>query len=132
MARRATDTDYPVIIDGIGTFSFARRRMADEIKIQVEYARLIDGVEPTQWLSIVSTWIATFKVLTVKAPDDWDIDELDPFADDTYSKMKLVFDALTAKEQSFRQPNGKGSQISGPVNVGNDGILVSEKVQPDA
>lgn len=102
MAREGSAADFQVDVDGIGTFIFGKRSMRDEIKIQVEYARLIEGVEPTEWLALVAGWISVLKVLTVMAPPGWDIDELDPLDDASYAKLGKVHKALTDKERSFR------------------------------
>jgi len=113
MARTPNINDFTVPVEGIGTFTFGRRRMADEVKIQVEYARLIDGVQPTEWLALVCGWLAALKTLTVRAPDGWDIDEMDPLDDDTYSKLMRVHAALIEKERSFRtgaKAGGEGSR----------------------
>ena len=108
MARRGSDTDFDLNVEGVGNFRFARRRMADEMKIQVEYARIIDGVEqPTVWLDRMGGAISTLKVLTVKAPDGFDIDDLDPLDEESYIKLLSVYDALAAKEESFRSGKRK-------------------------
>ena len=115
MARTPQDTDFTVRVDDIGTFTFGKRTMRDEIDCQVEFARLIDGVEPTAWLQLVCGWISSLKVLTVRAPEGWNIDEMDPLDDDTYARLKRVYDALTEKERSFRRgkkPVGEGSGSS--------------------
>ena len=112
MARQAKETDYTVIVEGVGMFAFGRRTMRDEIAIQVEYARIIDGVTPTEWLALVGGWLSALRVLTVRAPDGWDLDTLDPTDPETYSKLSRVYDALTEKERSFRQwakPAGEAS-----------------------
>lgn len=132
MARPKHPTDFTVPVDGIGTFTFARRKMADEMKIQVEYARMIDGVEPTQWLSLVAGWMSALMVLTVKAPDGWDLDELDPLDNDTYAKLKRVYDELMLKEQSFRPGHGQARQGERAGAGGNDTVLVPQEVQPSA
>lgn len=106
MARKPSKDDFSVDVKDIGQFTFARRTMRDEMAIQVEYARFIDGVKPTEWLSLVAGWLATLKVLTVKAPEDWIIDEMDPLDDDTYAALMDVNRALSAKESSFRRSNG--------------------------
>lgn len=120
MARRPQTTDFTLPVDGIGTFTFGRRTMADEIKIQVEYARIIEGVEPTEWLSRVGGWISTLKVLTVRAPEGWDIDEMDPLDEDVYENMMLVYLALRAKEDSFRRKPGTGSETGGEAQSPNN------------
>jgi len=103
MARKPQESDFMVPVDGIGNFTFGRRTMADEIKIQVEFARIIDGVEPTAWLSTVGGWLSVLRVLTVRAPADWDIDGMDPTDDETYAKLARVYDALIEQERSFRR-----------------------------
>lgn len=103
MARQGDVSDFDVPVDGIGTFTFARRKMADEIAIQVEYARMIEGVQPTEWLALVAGWISALKILTVRAPAGWNIDEMDPLDDDTYAKLMRVHAALTEQERSFRK-----------------------------
>lgn len=130
--RKPSETDFSVPVEGIGTFTFARRKMSDEIAIQVEYARLIDGVQPTDWLALVCGWIAALKTLTVRAPAGWDIDEMDPLDDDSYAKLSRVHQALTDKERSFRRKNAPSSEGAGQGDGRNDGVLVPEKVQPDA
>lgn len=113
MARSPKDTDFSVTVKGIGTFTFGRRAMRDEIDIQVEYARIIDGVAPTAWLASVAGWIAAFRVLTVRAPADWDIDGMDPSDNETYAKMFKVFTALIEQERSFRRKPESASEGSG-------------------
>lgn len=113
MAREASATDFDVSVENIGSFTFGRRTMRDEIKIQVEYARMIEGVTPTEWLALVAGWIATLKVMTVRAPDGWAIDELDPLDDETYAKLQKVSKALDAKESSFRSKPSKTAEEAG-------------------
>ena len=113
MARIAKETDYTVKVEGVGSFTFGRRAMRDEIDIQVAYARIIDGVEPTAWLQTVGGWIATFNVLTVRAPSDWNIETMDPTDPATYAKMRIVHEALSEKEGSFRRSTEPASQGSG-------------------
>ena len=110
MARQGQKTDFNIDVEGVGSFTFARRTMRDEIKIQVEYARLIEGVEPTDWLATVGGWIACLRVLTVRAPADWDIDEMDPLDQETYERLGKVHAALTVKESSFRSGPGKAGE----------------------
>lgn len=114
MSRLPTNTDFQATVDGIGTFTFAKRRMRDELAIASEFSRLTEGVEmPTTYLSSVAGWISTLKVLTVRAPDDWDIDEMDPLDPDTYEKLVKVHTALREKEGSFRsgsKPKGEAER----------------------
>lgn len=123
MARVRSTSDFAVPVEGIGTFMFARRTMRDEIKISVERARLLDGVEPEPWLSLVTTWICTITVLASSMPEGFgDPMELDPSDNDSYTKLKAVFDALYEKELSFRQKRGSGEPAQGQGS-GADGAV---------
>lgn len=113
MSRTPQATDYRVSVEGVGDFVFAKRTMRDEINVQVEFARIIQGVEPTQWLQVVGGCLSDLRVLTVKSPEGWDLDALDPLEEDVYAKLVLVHDALIAKERSFRRPKGEGDKAIG-------------------
>lgn len=114
MARQANpDSDFSVDVEGVGRFTFGRRKMRDELAIQREYADIIGGVHPTPWLEAVGGWISHMRVLTVHAPADWDLDEMDPLEPETYSKLNRVYSALREKEGSFRLNKGQASQSSG-------------------
>lgn len=113
MARTPHKTDFTVDVDGVGRFVFGKRRMADEIKVHVEYSRLTEAVEPTPWLDSVSTWMSTIKVLVVRAPDGFDLDELDPLDEASYAKLFKVYAALVEKEGSFRSRPGEAVQAGG-------------------
>ncbi|MNM99441.1 hypothetical protein D3C81_1120020 [compost metagenome] len=110
MARQPSNTDFELPVEGVGTFRFARRTMRDEISIQVEYARIIQGVDPTAWLATIAGWLSTLKVLTVLAPEDWDIEAMDPLDEDTYATLLKVHAALADKERSFRKGKGQVSE----------------------
>lgn len=106
MPRPPKPTDFIVPVEGVGQFTFGQRAMRDEIAIQVEYAKLIDGAPATEWLQAVCGWIATLKVLTVRAPDDWNVEELDPLDPETYAKLNNVHGGLVEHERSFRRNKG--------------------------
>lgn len=111
MARKANPaTDFNVSVEGIGNFTFGRRTMADEFAIQRRFADLAGGSDHTSWLSIVGGWVSALTVLTVRCPDDWNIDEMDPLDPEVYAKLKKVFDALRDQEDSFRGRRGTGSE----------------------
>lgn len=129
--RRPQPSDFIVDVEGVGSFTFAKRTMKDEIDIQVEYARLIQGVEPTEWLSRVGGWISTLKVLTVRAPDKWDLDDMDPLDEKVYEDMLLVYLALRAKEDSFRRKPGAGSEEGGQAAGQDNRLLVPAPVPTD-
>lgn len=125
--------DYDVQVEGIGQFKFARRSLGDELKVQVEYARITEGVmQPTPWLYSLGTWLSALRVLMVGAPDGWDMEAMDPLEDDTYDQIKKVYEAMRDKEDSFRRKPGKTGQAPSQGDGKDDRVLVPEKVQSPA
>lgn len=122
MSRTPSASDFVVPVPKIGAFTFARRTMRDEIAIQVEFARLIEGVEPTEWLQVVCGWLSVFKVLTVRSPADWNLETMDPLDPETYAKMKAVYDELLEKERSFRRGTAPAGEAGGEGPAGNDRV----------
>ncbi len=98
--------------------------MDDHRRINIAYARYIEDVVPTPWLHDMATWTGTLDVLTVRAPDGWDLASMDALDPDTYSRIERVFKALRDKEDSFRRKpaaaesgSGEGSGADHPVVV---------------
>lgn len=130
--RLPSATDFTISVDGVGAFTFAKRTMRDELRIAAEFSRICDGVEtPNEFLQTVGSWISTLRVLTVHAPDGWDLDAMDPLDEDTYARLFKVHSALRDKEGSFRR---KGKAGEGPwAQMGQDAaVLVPPQVQPAA
>lgn len=117
MARIPNKTDFLVEVDDVGTFTFGRRKLSDEVAIQREYALILDGAKPTDWLEIVGNWIAVFKVMMVTSPPSWDLDEMDPLDNGTYLKMRRVYDKFLEKERSFRLGNVSPGEASSTQSV---------------
>ena len=133
MARTPAPTDFYVEVEGIGTFSFAKRTMREEMRIGAEFSRYTEGLPVvTPWLDAVAGWMSTLSVLTVKAPDGWSLENLDPLDEDSYAKLARVHAALRLKEDDFRRQAKPGNQAARAGNGEVAGVLVSEKVQPAA
>src|SRR5882724_425224 len=99
MSRNPSSTDFVLTVDDIGTFTFAKRSMRDQFRVQAEHARLTEGVSPVpDDLDLAATAVATLKVFTVAAPDGWDVDSLDPLDPESYVKLMAVFGAFRARE----------------------------------
>lgn len=114
-------TEFVADVDGIGQFVFAKRTMRLEIRAAVEMRRLTEGVQMDEFTMTVLSAIADLKVLTQVAPDGWrpeQLDELDPFDDDTYARIMQVWGALREKERPFRR-SGAGLQAGGQSAGGN-------------
>lgn len=129
MARQPLPTDYQVTVEGIGTFTFMRRSMKEEMSIAAEYSRLTEGVPtPSPYLDSVAGWISQLKVLTVHAPSGWSIDlsKMDPEDNDVYERLMKVHSALREKEASFRRKPESPREDAGSGDVANPGVLVSQ------
>lgn len=119
MTRAAHSTDFSVDVEGVGRFVFGRRAMADQIKINVEYAKMTEAVTPTPWLDQIATWLSTLQVMTVRHPEGFDPFALDPFDDDTYANIMKVYLSLTEQEHSFRR------KPTGSVEAGGQGAVAN-------
>lgn len=113
MPRPAADSDFNVPVEGIGTFVFGQRRMNDHMKINVEYCRIIDGVIPSPFLDTMATCLSVLRVLTVREPEGFAMEELDPLEESDYERLMKVHQALRDKEGSFRRGAKKTDQGGG-------------------
>ena len=118
MSTYSPDT-FEVDVEDIGKFVFRKRNMRAQIEIEAEYSRLTEGVQViTAFLGDISSKTADLKVLTLKAPDGWDVDELDAWDDDSFEKLAKVWSALRDKEASFRaKPGGPEGDGEGERKV---------------
>lgn len=130
--RTAKASDYTVDVDGEGTFTFGRREMKDHLKIQVEYSRIVEGCEPTNWLDQLATWISTLRVLMVSGPKEFDVDGMDPLDENEYLRIMKVFTSMREKEDSFRRSSKVAGNGAGTGSSGNAGVLVSPQVPTGA
>jgi len=125
--------DLHVEVDGIGRFIFAQRTMRSEMRISAEYSRLVDGVDtPVQFLRVTADAMATLKVLTVEAPEGWDLEAMDPLDEQSYLKLLQVHSALREQEEIFRGKSRQGVKTSGESDGGDAGTVVSKDVQATA
>lgn len=127
-----TPSEFVVTVEGIGTFTFGWRTMRRQMSIEVEFARLTEGVlDVHPFLMNMANAMADLKVLVLDAPPGWDVDELDAGDDESFDKLMKVWGALLKEERTFRggQPGGQGGRSAdGEV----DGVLVSPPVQSAA
>lgn len=130
MAHAPSTTDYDVPLDGVGTFRIARRTMGDHLKINVEYSKITEGVTPAQSFDVLATCIAVIRVLVVRAPDGWNVDELDPLEPTAFRNILDLHSLISEKEGSFRQKPAQGSQAAGQGPVRDPGVVVPAEVQP--
>lgn len=95
---------FPVPVDGVGTFTFRRRTMRDQLKIEAEATSILgaplDGTDGRLSMSAVA--LATLGVLTVAAPDGWDLDAVDPLDEEAVARVFAVYEAFRNEEARFR------------------------------
>ena len=87
------------------TFSASLAGVGDEVKIQAEAERILGGATTNETLQAVARAIAELQVLTVTAPDGWDVEEVDPFDDDAVAEVMRAHGGLRAAEVKFRLGN---------------------------
>jgi hypothetical protein len=122
---------FTLDVDGVGAFTAKRRTMLTEIEIAAEANRLVGGQEElSEWLRGLVMTVATLKVQIVKAPDGFDLEELDPDDPDSYALMQQVYRAVKAKEADFRSGKRATGKSEGPVE--NVPMGVPEALEPGA
>ncbi|HHA3594133.1 TPA: hypothetical protein ACODIZ_003660 [Salmonella enterica subsp. enterica serovar Newport] len=129
--RLSRPSDFYETVEGVGRFRFARRMLSDELQIQRKYAEYVGGVEPTAWLATLAEYLSTIGVLTVEAPEGWDMDNMDPLDNDTYAKIARVFVALREREERFRAGAGSDGKAESAPAPEQRGSLVSQDIPAD-
>jgi len=135
MTRTPGANDFQVDVDGIGSFTFARRQMRDVYRIRGDYNKLTGGNydDEGNYGDLSALAFVTLSLLMVDAPSDFSLAKLDPLVDDNCDeKVIKVFTALREKELSFRvgpAPQGEGSG-EGAAQQLRAGVLST--VQPAA
>lgn len=124
---------FPVDVDGIGRFMFAKRTIRREFVILSIHSDLTGGTSnPSPLLDDFATAFATIKGLLVQGPDGWDIEDLDPLGDDTWAHISRIHGALRAREDAFRQGPNPAVQADSTQAIADDRVLVPSEVQPAA
>lgn len=101
---------YNLQVGEIGSFEIRRQTMSVTAKYLAEYNRISEGQENlTGFYSRFCDRIATLRAFIHKAPDNWDIENIDITNDNEYDKIEAVYRAITDKEASFRS----GGQTDG-------------------
>jgi hypothetical protein len=104
--RTAKETDFNVEIPDFGTFVFGRRTKEDVFKIRSRYNTLTEGAYTPDGKAadLAALGYVTLQTLLVSSPESFNLEDLDPLMDDDFvGKVLKVFEALAAREQSFRR-----------------------------
>jgi len=143
MMNTARKTDFSILLDGIGTFTFNRKSYGAQIKIDAVRARIlganydIEKVDAT--LNMHASLVGLYSALVVSCPPGWEnIEQVDMTEEpDLDNKILELYMELRARLDSFRVKKGPGSgnsagQAGSPADAGHDGILDPAQVQPAA
>lgn len=94
---------YPVEVPGVGNFVFRRRVLRDQVGIEAEAIRILGGPTEDKGLQSTALALATLAALTVTAPDEWDLDNVDPLDDEAVARVFQVYGRLRQAEDDFRR-----------------------------
>jgi hypothetical protein len=98
------DRTFPVEVPEIGRFVFRKRRVPDQVRIEAAAQRMTDGPTDDPELRHIAMAWATLQVLTVEAPEKWDLEDIDPLDAGDTAKMWAVWKELRAEEdRRFRR-----------------------------
>ena len=114
--RTPKDTDFALDVDGFGRFIFGRRTKEDVYKIRARYSALTEShyTADGRVADVGALALVTLQTLMVGAPEGFDLDAIDPLMDDDFDAAPLaVFEALRARERSFRPKPEKTSEAAG-------------------
>ena len=98
----AIERTYPVEVPNVGTFTFRKRLIRDQIKIEAEALRITGGPTDDKNLRDIALAMATLLTLTVEGPEKWDVEQLDPLDKDAAAQLWKVFGGLRIAEDKFR------------------------------
>ena len=93
---------HEVPVEGIGTFTFAHRKMASQLRIEAEEENILGGPSTNAVLRNGAYMLATLSVLTERAPSGWDVDSMDPLDPEERARVRKVYEALRVAEEKFR------------------------------
>lgn len=128
-----TPTTFVVSAPDLGAFEVKRRTLAVQMAIHAELNRLTEGAPlPTlsDWFIDLCALVAELRVLIVKAPDGWSLDDVDPL-DNGYDQLRQVHQAIREQESRFRAER-KGHQAPGAGPGQEPAMVVSGTVSPAA
>lgn len=98
------DEVFHVNVDGVGKFTFRRRTY--ELGLEIE-SRVLKSVGNDFQAHPVFVRAARkyqdLRVLTVDAPDGWDLTDMDPLDQDQIDQVEKVWEAFREAEDTFRE-----------------------------
>lgn len=124
---------FVVTVPEVGAFEVKRRTLKVQMAIHAELNRLTEGAplaSLSDWFVDLCALIAELKVLIVRAPDGWSLEEVDPL-EDGYEQLRAVYRAIREQEGRFRAER-KGHQAPGAGTGQESPVVVSGPLQAAA
>jgi hypothetical protein len=103
--------NFPVEVDGIGSFIFKARTLRSQFLIEAEASRVMGGPCADEALRQGAIQLATLLVLTVEAPQGWDLEALDPLIPEDIAKVFTVHRRLREVEAGFRPGSSEAGKV---------------------
>ncbi len=123
---------FVVSVPSVGDFTFRSRTIADQVRIEAEALRITGGPTGDEALRSIALNLATLSVLTVSAPDGWDVEGIDPLdGDDAVAPLRAVCKELRAAEATFRGRRHPERQAAGAAAVADRGVPLPPPVRPE-
>ena len=97
-----TESTLNFTVEGIGEFTFLKRTLNVEAKIEAETIRMTGGPTESFELRQFCRAVTTLRHLLVTAPEGWSLEEADPLDPAAMVSIK-VFGGLRKAEDEFRQ-----------------------------
>lgn len=119
-----TPSTFVVTLPEVGAFEVKRRTLKVQMQVHAELNRLTEGAPLatlSDWFVDLCALIAELRVLIVRAPEGWSLDEIDPL-DDGYEQLRAVYRAIREQEGRFRAER-KGHQAPG-AGTGQEPAMV--------
>jgi hypothetical protein len=124
-----TPARFTVDVPDIGTFTFRRRTMQDQLLIQAEFAKLSAGIEDLA-SRMAAEALATLPRIVEQAPPGFDLAELDPLDPEDWAKLGAIYGGLRDAEVKFRGGAAPERQAMGPGDGGHGGVPVAPPLRP--
>lgn len=101
---RLAPKTFTVDVPEIGTFTFKKRRVPEQVQLESLSLEYTNGQrQEDSHLANMAHVFATLSVLMVKAPDGFDLDEMDPLDAADTDRMWAVWKELRDTEAAFRK-----------------------------
>lgn len=94
--------DFTAEVEGLGTFGFRERTMRMGYRVEEEVLKILGGTASHPLIYMETKKFAELSLLTVQAPDGWNIETLDHLDEDDRKLLTQVWEAFRSAEDTFR------------------------------